>query len=195
MSLVYTFAQIVANIKEEGRVDRSNDFDDLIKNMINEVLVKHTRNKQYPELYVTQHPLTIASDGQEEYTLPDGFTRMSNVRWSTDGTTFRWLKKNNQFALPFTQGVPQWWYRAGNSLFIYPATSVLSASNVLQIDYYSLPTLLVDDADILNPPDLYPVILMECLSRIRRMHDDIPADQQYQGDAQRAMTTQQDDPT
>lgn len=193
--MAYLFSDIVTAVKQEGRVLRSNDLDSMIKSIINEVMVKHTRNKQYPQLYTPNQALAITSNGQNSFALPTGFTHISQVLFSVDGTagSFKFLQKQNQFQLPFQVGLPSWWYYAGNQLYIYPYTQIIT-TNVLQIGLFKAPALLAADTDPLLIDDLYPVILLETLSRLRRYHADQAGDVAYKQDAEEAQTTQQDDP-
>lgn len=190
--MAYTFQNLLDAIKEEGRVDRGNDLDAMIKRIINEVMVKHTRNKEYPDLYTVQQPITIPSDGISHVSLPVDFARVSQVRFSTTGDSWAFLKKKNMYSLPYLTGYPQWWYIAGSDLYIHPYSELLT-THQLQIDYYKVPAALVNPTDILLIDDLYPVIVNETLSRVRRYHNDEQGAQAFKREAVESNTTQQDE--
>jgi hypothetical protein len=183
-----TFLDLLNAIKEEGRVDRSTDLDAMIKRIINEVMIKHTRNKEYPDLYVPGQAITIGANKQASFTLPTDFAKVKEVMFSSDGTSFRFLKKKNQYGVPYLTGMPSWWYIAGNQLYIYPYDHILT-THTLTIGYFKLPAALVNDGDTLIVDDLYPIIVNEALSRVRRYHNDLPGDQAYAKDAKEAATT------
>lgn len=191
----YTFLDIINAVKEEGRVDRGNDLDVMIKRIINEVMIKHCRNREFPELFMPNTAVTIPSNGVDKVTLPTDFAKVVEVIYSTtSGSSFAKLKKRNSFSLPFLMGYPQWWYVAGNQLYLYPYTEILTGgTHVLKIDYFKLPAVLVADADLLVVDDLYPVIINETLSRIRRYHQDEQGAQAFKREAQESLTTAQDD--
>lgn len=190
-----TFIELVNAIKEEGRVDRGNDLDNMIKRLINEVYIKHCRNKEFPDLLVAGTAINIPADGDDHFSLPANFGKLIHVRYSVNsGDSFAYLKKKNVYSLPFLTGYPQWYYRAGDQLYMYPASEVLTGgTHILQIDYYRIPEPLVDDADELEVDDLYPVIVTEVLSRIRRYHSDEQGAEGFKRESKDAMTTSQDD--
>lgn len=191
----YTFLDLVTAVKEEGRVDRGNDLDAMIKRIINEIMVKHCRNKEFPDLFTPNTAITIPSNGIDHFALPADFAKVNQVVFSTNsGTNFVRLKKKNVYSLPYLTGFPQWWYTAGSQLYLYPYTEIVTGgTHVLRIDYYKLPVLLVGDTDPLTIDDLYPVIINETLSRVRRYHQDETGAQAFKKDSQDAMTTAQDD--
>lgn len=191
----YTFLDLINAVKEEGRVDRGNDLDAMVKRIINEVMIKHSRNKEFPDLFVPNTAVAIPSNGLDHFALPADFAKVNQVIYSTNsGTNFARLKKKNVYSLPYLTGFPQWWYTAGSQLYLYPASEVLTGgTHVLQIDYYKLPPVLVGNTDPLIIDDLYPVIITETLSRIRRYHQDEQGAQAFKADAKESMTTAQDD--
>lgn len=184
----YTFLELINAIKEEGRVNRSNELDSMIKRIINEVMVKHTRNKEYPDLFMPNVAIAIDSAGQSNFPLPADFTKISQVRYQGQSGSVKYLNKANQFSLPFLTGYPAMWYIAGSRLYLHPYTDI-TVDDEIHLDYYKVPSLLVADADQLVIDDLYPVIVNETLSRVRRYHDDTAGDDRYSRDAKEASTT------
>lgn len=184
----YTFLEIVNAVKEEGRVNRSNELDNMIKRIINEVMVKHTRNKEYPDLFVPNTLIPIPADGTSNFALPADFTKISQVRYTFQSGGTKYLNKANQFSLPFLTGYPALWYIAGSRLYVHPYSDTLTVDSIY-LDYYKVPSLLVADGDVLAIDDLYPVIVNETLSRVRRYHDDTAGDDRFARDAKEAITT------
>ena len=192
----YTLLDILTAVKEEGRVNRTTELDNMIKRTINEVMVKHSRNKKYPELFVPAAIIAIATDKQNAFAIPTAFTQVVAVRYfSTASNDYPiYLNKANQFSLPFRTGYPAYWYIAGSMIYVYPNSQVVAATDSMEIDYFKLPNALVADADPLIVDDMYPIILQECLSRVRRYHDDTAGDDRFAAGAKEAETTVNDQP-
>jgi hypothetical protein len=80
------------------------------------------------------------------------------------------------------RGYPEWYFRSGASIYIYPFDEILT-THFFQISYYRQHPPLVDDTDLLMVDDLYPTVLNETLGRVRRYHDDFNGAKQYKEDA------------
>lgn len=186
--MAFTLLDLLNAIKEESRVDMGNDLDVMITRIINEVMVKHTRNKEYPDLYMVNVAVAIASNGQSNFPLPADFTKIKEMRFSIDGTNFRYVKQRNQFPMPFGTGYPSWWWVAGSRIYVNPYANILT-THTLVLDYLRLPVPLVNPTDELEVDDLYPIIVNEAMARVAKYHDQFEKSDRFQRDAVQAETT------
>lgn len=168
-----TFAQLLDDIKREARVKAGDDLDDWIKSVINQEYRKLCSNAEYPELLVPFAAVTIASDAQSQFTLPVGLRRLVSVDFAQDSTQPYWrsLTKKNVFAPSLTQGSPAWFFQAGTSLYLFPASSVVT-TNAIRITYFKEPTALVADGDTMEVSKLEEVVIERTLARVLRYHRD-----------------------
>lgn len=172
-----TFLEILTSVKNECRVKASDNLDDWIKDVINQELRLLCANAEYPELLVPNAPLTIASAEQSQFALPVGVRQIVAVEFALDGTTPSWrpLVQRNAWATSLTIGNPNWWYRAGNSIHVFPYTSIVT-TNAIRITYYKLVTSLVADGDLMEIGDLEEPLIQRVNARVLRYHNDKQAD-------------------
>lgn len=170
-----TFLEIIDSIKGECRVAASTDLDDWIKDVINQEYVDLCANADFDELLVPEATVTITSDAQSQYDLPVDLRKLLGVEFASDADDPYWrpLIARNARTRSYTHGTPEWYYKAGNKLNIFPA-SLIVTDHVLRISYYKKPTALVDDTDVMEVEKLETPLIKKVVARVLRYHKDLP---------------------
>jgi len=166
-----TYAQLLDTIKTECRVKASDNLDLWIKDIINQELKVLCANAEYPELLVPFATLAITTDEQSVFALPVGARQIVAVEFAYDSVDSYWrsLTQRNSFIHSLTTGTPNWYFRAGNSLYVFPH-SLVTTDNAIRISYYKEVPDLVLDADTIAVPDLEPTLIKKVNARVMRYH-------------------------
>jgi hypothetical protein len=184
-----TFLELLTKVKNEARVKSSTDLDDWIKSVINELIKTHGLGEERYQLVVSDYAFTITTDKQSQFALPVGFAKEIDVQFSPYSTSSDdyWypLHPRNQFRFPYTYGSPKWYDKRGANIHIFPYSEVRTGANRLRMTYRKYPTILVNDADILEVPELENTIVLEAVARVARYHKS-PEGEMYIRDSQRA---------
>lgn len=177
------FLTLQTEIKEEGRLNASDDLSNLIKSLINEYYrLLCNQDNEYSELVVVDAPLVMVA-ANKSIALPADFRKEICVQFADTDPNWYDLKKVNQYSMNrLTSGYPQWYFIAGSSLHFFPYLSIVT-SNAMRITYRKRVTDLVADEDLLLVPDLWATIKRSCLARLGRYHADQQKDVGHTSDA------------
>lgn len=173
-----TFIQLLDTIKAECRIKASDNLDEWVKDVINQELRTLCANAEYPELLVPFATVAITSDAQSLFALPVGVRQIVAVEYAQDGVDPHWrpLSLRNSYIVSMVSGTPNWYFRAGNNLYVFPY-SLITTTHALRISYYKTVTSLVADGDLIEVPDLEEPLIQRVIARVLRYHKD-------RGDAQ-----------
>lgn len=172
-----TKAELREAIKLEARLKSTDEWDDLVDQIVIEILTDYCNLARYDELLKERIPVTIV-DAQQQYALPDDLQNISVIRYArgpvpTSGTLpYRELtaqipnvKQTNACGFPF-------WYRrvAGNKLSLWPYGSIVSTDSLL-IDYFvKAESLFLSDSDDFPVPRLEGAVKKDAIARLQRVH-------------------------
>lgn len=147
--------------------------------LINERLLMLTEGNVYHELRMPNVALTITSDEQSSFDLPEDFRLLERVEFNTDpDQDVSWypLRSTNDFSSVRHRGFPRLYYLAGNSLILTPYTEVETTQG-LRITYIKRPTELSLDADEFPVRSIEASVVQEVVARVKRYFKD-PQDAQ-----------------
>lgn len=156
---------LVNQIKKESRIAGSNDLDDTVLGLINELLLQYTYNNRYFELLNTNYPIaTIAAT--QAYSLPPDFQNFKSARYKvSSGSIYPLYKRTEHLAIPVSS-IPRYFELSGGQLNILPSDNIQDAESIL-LDYYALPPKMSDLTNDTFPiPRLYASLKQETVYRL-----------------------------
>ncbi len=164
-----TLTEIRTAVKQEARVEQGASLDAMIDRIINDVYTELCENAEYPELFVPEATIAIASDKQTVFTLPADFRLLSYVEFSTDNDSWIRLVKRNGYSLPLSIGYPRWFFVSSLGLKIYPFTSILT-THFIRVAYWKRPAPLSAGGSQIEVQGLYNSIVKRVIDRVLRFH-------------------------
>jgi len=180
-----TFGELQTQIKREARVQGTDELDTFVSDVVKEVHDQHTERQRFDELLVPDYDITLAY--QEPWVgLPEDFQHLKEVRFSTDGSSFRELDVRGDFHQKRgNYGLPKFYEKVDRSIKLYPYDGIQSTHHV-QIDYYKTATL---DSTAANMPvnKLVPVVRREVISRVHLFYKENEQASAYKGLASEAV--------
>lgn len=167
-------------IKKESRVSGSDNLDDYILDLINELLLDYIEKNHYYELLIPNSPITtIAATGN--YPLPASFYAERLVRYqSLNGSPFT-LRKRNEYLENARGRMPRYYEVNGTNLTIFPSDDVPAGDTVL-LDYYKYPNVLIT-SDVFPIPRLLPTLKLRAIHRVLLYNNNIQQAQAFRGEA------------
>jgi len=180
-----TFGQLRTQVKLEGRVKGTDQLDGFVDDLIREVHDQHTERQRFDELFEPDRALTLES-ASGVVTLPEDFQHLSEVRFSTDGSSFRRLDVRGAYHFKRgNYGYPKFYEKTGSNIRLYPPGDILDTHS-LHIDYYKRATL--DSSNDIMPVDkLVPLVRREVISRVHLYYKEQQSATAYQGLARQAI--------
>lgn len=180
-----TFGELQTQIKREARVKGTDELDGFVSDVVKEIHDQHTERQRFDELLVPDYELSLA-DQYAWVGLPDDFQHLKEVRFSTDGSSFRELDVRGDFHQKRgNYGLPKFYEKVDRSIKLYPYDGI-EDTHSLQIDYYKSATL--DSTDATMPVNkLVPLIRREAISRVHLYYKEESVASAYKGLASDAM--------
>lgn len=176
-----TKAQLREAIKLEARIKSTDEWDDLVDQVVLEILTDFCNLARYDELLKERIPLTVVAS-QQQYSLPVDCQNIACLRFArgpvpTTGTlSYREIvaqngnvKQTNAYGWPF-------YYRRvfGMKISLWPFDSILTTDSLL-IDYYALPeSIFSSDGDEFPIPRLEAAVKKDTIARLQRVHESNP---------------------
>lgn len=182
-SITPTLSALRELIKKESRIKGSDNLDDFVDGLVNELLCDYVQKSRFFELLNTNVPITTTLNNGT-YSLPDDFIVMRMVRYketASNSNFIRTLNPRPQYIETANGQRPRWYDLAGNSLLIFPF-DVVPANDTLLIDYYKFPATLEAD-DIFPIPRLVAPVKLEAIRRVLLFNQQIQEAQLIKGDS------------
>jgi hypothetical protein len=165
-----TLKTLHTQIKQEARVQGTNELDGYVYDVIREVHQEHTERQRYSELLILSAPITL-TDGIGNYDLPADFQHLKELRFSYSGAyangvpNWRPLDLRGDFhPKRRTSGLPRFYERADNKIWLYPYSDI-KLSMAMEIDYYRLAPLTEEDEEM-PVRKLVPVVKRDAIARV-----------------------------
>ena len=158
-----------------------------IYDLIDEILLTYTTQYRYQELINFDQPLTLVA-GQGFAALPTDYHHLWEVKYDMGGTGhFATLQKANQFTEKTgISGNPTTYFLSGGKLYFWPYSNI-TTSDVMQIDYYQVPTFGINDPFPI--PSLEAAVKAQAVARVLRYAADMDGSAVSTKDATIAFST------
>lgn len=158
-------------IRSRSGLPGSDTLVGFIDGLINERLQHFTALRRFPELFLANVAAIPTPALSGTVPLPTDLQHLdlSSVRYNNSGT---FADANYIFATPGSgsaSGIPNTFIWSGSSLLLYPQTVGASAS--VWINYWKLPTTLLNDTDVFPIPHLIETIKYDCINQVARLTD------------------------
>lgn len=180
-----TLVELRTQVKREARVKGTDQLDEMVDDIIVEVHDQHTERQRFDELFEPDEVLTLtAANGI--VALPDDFQHMGEVRFSSDGSSFRRLEVRGPYNHKRgNYGFPKFYEKTGSNIRLYPPGDILD-THALHIDYYRKATFDSSN-DVLPVDKLVPLVRREVISRVHMYYKENQSATAYQGLARQAI--------
>lgn len=179
-SITPTLAELRSLIKRESRLTGSDNLDDFIDGLVNELLCDYVQKQRYFETLKTNQIITTTLNNGT-YNLPANFIAMRLVRYKqTSGYTFT-LNSRGQFIETALGQRPRWYDIAADKLLIFPFDDV-PVNETLLLDYWEYPPTLTSGTTFPIPKLVAP-IKQEAIRRALIYNQQLQAAQIFKGDA------------
>lgn len=167
-----TFLELQTEIKREARVEGSDNLDDFVKGLINELLLAYVETTDYQEILVSNIGVTlIAATGL--YDLPEDFKTMRFVKYRVGASApYKPLRRRPQFVEVAQGRLPNYFDIVANQLFVYPYDNVRT-DDTLVFDYYAYPAALESDDDVFPIPRLIVPLKRNAIYRVHVYNRDL----------------------
>ncbi|SRR6266404_7379034 len=158
-----TLKDLRDQIKTEARLEGSNDLDDFLTGLINELLLDYSIKNRYFELL--QLNLAIAlTTGIESYPLPGDFFIEKLIRYQdSQGNTRSLTRRSEHLDNPF-DGSTRYYEIANGNLLLMPSSRVQTGESLL-LDYYQYPAKLAEETDVFPIPRLIAPVKQRAIFR------------------------------
>lgn len=168
-------------IKKEARVKGSDNLDDFIDSLVNEILCNYAMAKRYFEfLVVNQSVTTTLNNGS--YSLPARLIALKSVRYKeTNSSYIRTINPRPSYIENANGQIPKWYDVAGTNLEIFPYDNV-PAGDTLLLDYWQYPATLTAST-VFPIPRLVNPVKMDCIKRVLIFNKDLQEAEAFRAEA------------
>lgn len=170
-------------IKKESRVSGSDNLDDYILDLINELFLDFIEKNHYFEMLVPNLNITTVAINNGIYPLPADFYAERLVRYQPsppNGSPYT-LRKRNEYLENARGTMPHYYEVSGVSLTIFPAQNVPDGDLVL-LDYYKYPNILAT-TDVFPIPRLIMNLKLRAIHRVLLYNNNIQQAAALRGEA------------
>lgn len=180
-SITPTLAELRALIKKEARVQGSDNLDDFIDSLVNELLCDYAQKNRYFEFLLINQPVaTTLNNGT--YTLPDNFIAMRMVRYKQTPTGYTYtLNPRSPFIETANGSRPRWYDIAADKIVVFPFDDVPVGDSLL-LDYWKFPGTLTD-ASVFPIPKLVAPVKLEAIRRVLIFNQELQEAQVLKGES------------
>lgn len=184
-----TKAALREAIKLEARIKATDEWDDLVDQIVLEILTDFCNLARYSELLKERIAITTV-DAQQQYSLPADLQNIAAIRYArgpipTPNTlSYREITEQNQNVRQTNSYGSPFWYRriAGNKVSLWPCSDIKSTDSLV-IDYYVLPeSVFSADGDTFPISRLEGAVKKDAIARLQRVHASNPEAQMMQMD-------------
>lgn len=197
-----TYAQLLIQVKTEGRIQKDDSFDSIVIGLLNE-LFREAVESQRPFELRQDVDLNVVASTNGAITLPDDFFIWNQINFIDSDTGRTWpLVLQDNAVQPAPRGMyghPKSFEILGNVLLIDPVTAIVLGDKVNLVYYKNPPVITAESINTENPiKRLEPFLIRAAIRRIRMFHsDDIQVASMLQGDiasAAKGYTNDEDEP-
>jgi len=176
---ITTIVSLVSQIKAEARVKGSDNLDNMILDILNELLLEEVHNHHYSEMLVINSPITLV-DAQKAYALPTDFTDIRLVRYIRESGYTITLDPRSEYTEERISGNPKYYDISGGVILIFPFANVLAA-DALSLDYWKVPDQLALDTTPFPIIKLVGPIKQKAIARVHVYNKDMASAQMFSG--------------
>lgn len=177
-----TLSELREQIKREARLKGSNDLDEFITELINELLRSYTQNNRYFEFLKLNVPI-VTVVGTGTYALPIDYQHLQTVAFVDTQNVKRVLHERNGFLGAPSGSRPRYYELAGNTFNILPYTDVQD-NETIYLDYYAVPDKLDGETDLFPLPRLIPALKQTAIYRALLYNQDLQTAAAMKSDGQ-----------
>jgi hypothetical protein len=168
-------SELITNIRTESRIPGTDNLDDWILNIVNQVTLNFAEKGMLRQLLVKSFPVTLV-DAQESYDLPEDYLKMLRIFYVSEGLNWVMYERKGIQQPAKIDGKPSTYEcivveDAPNILNLTPSSEILDTDGLF-LDYYKTPTVLEADDDY-PFPSLEPALIRAAITRVQLFHEDM----------------------